>query len=267
MCDSLDDFEYYPDLVGSVYDYDNMINKLNNMKYITEDDRTEIYYRKIYQDIYDDNIINYYPYQYINVVKTIIDYNMNEKYTGIINRIQEILTFKETYHKVKTSEIEQTLLQMVNETKYNKLSIIYKSPIANICILYRSELERQQNCELYIRTHPILRLIENIRYYIKGQYYCGLAILEILQKELLHVNGILFKIELNIRNHIILPHIKNAFIIILNGYKIKQASILKQMNKINIDIKNIKYKRNHINPTDNNIVIFECHPLMQIVAV
>ena len=59
MCESLDDFEYYPALTGGIYDYKNMMNILNKIKYITDDDKAKIYYRKIYQDIYDDYTVNY----------------------------------------------------------------------------------------------------------------------------------------------------------------------------------------------------------------
>jgi hypothetical protein len=80
--------------------------------------------------------------------------------------------------------------------------------------------------------------------------------MDILHKELLHINGLLFKIELTIRNNIILPYIKKAFIIILDCYKIKQATILKKMDKISTDLKKLKYKRNQIihNKTNNNTI-------------
>lgn len=267
MCESLDDFEYYPALTGGIYDYKNMMNILNKIKYITDDDKAKIYYRKIYQDIYDDYTVNYEQCQYIDIVKSMIEYNENGLYAGIINKIQELLIFKETYHKVKTSKMEQMLLQLVNETNYKKLSLLYTSPSGDVSILYISELERLINCEFYIENHHISRLIKNIRYYIKGQYYCGVAIMEILQKELLRVNGILFKIELNIRNRnrIILPHIKTSYIIILDCYKIKQDSIVKQMDKIDKELKKLKYKRDSIIHNNNNNIIHDidiCKPFM-----
>ena len=263
MCELIDNFEYYPELIGYIYNNKNMmiklnkLNKLNKIKHITDDNKKKIYYNKIYQDIYDDEIINYVHIKYIDIVTTMIEYNVNDKYAIIINRIQKLLIFKEIYHKAKNRKIEHVLLQMINETNYNTLSLIYTSPNGTVSILYPTELERHQNCDTYISNHSIVRLIENTRYYIRGQYYCGLAIMEILHKELLHINGLLFKIELIIRNNIILPYIKKAFIIILDGYITKQSTILNKMDKISTDLKKLKYKRNpnFYNKTNNNTII------------
>jgi hypothetical protein len=114
MCELIDNFDYYPELTGYIYDYKNMMIKLNKIKHITDDNKKKIYYNKIYQDIYDDEIINYVHIKYIDIVTTMIEYNVNDKYTRIINRIQELLIFKEIYHKAKNRKIEHVLLQMIN---------------------------------------------------------------------------------------------------------------------------------------------------------
>jgi hypothetical protein len=232
----MNDFEDYPELTGDIeenfYTLGSTPSEIFNKK--------ELYYKKIYKDIYDDEIINYDQNKYIRCAMNITDSINIGEFSSIITKIQDLLTFKEKYHRDKYYQIETPLMEMIDSSSDD--TSIYTDDDGNRHILFQPELERQSNWPYEVYEYPITILFANIRSHIRSQYSCRSSMMDILYKKLKYTNNVLLKIELANRNVNIVNNAKfKALFVMTQVFRVDQIKSVKQMTIIDAEMNKLNY--------------------------
>lgn len=231
---TINDFEDYPELTGDLSDekYDWWSNS----------ELLEVYYKKVYKDIYDDEIINYGHNKYMNVVINILHSMDENKYMHIINRIQDILLFKKTYHTPISNKLEEELIHMIDISEHGTKSLIYEKQDGSRYILCCAELERQSNWPIEVCEHSFAVLFGEVRTLLRSQYVYNRMIMDELYNELIETNGTILKVELATRNTKTNSNIiRIGVYVMLEVYKLKQITAIRQMSIIDKQMKRLNY--------------------------
>ena len=237
----MSEFEDYPELTGDIYEYMFRLSDMSGITTPNISNKKEIYYKKIYKDIYDDEIINYDQHTYMHCVMNIIDSINDGEFSWIITKIHNILIFKQKYHENESTQIENKLIYMVDKNDNNNTQI-YTDDDGTRHILFMPQLERQCNwCGLALE-HPITILFTNIRRYIRLQYLCRSSIMDILYKGLKYTNTVLLKIELANRNVNKINIAKfRALLVMTRIFRVDQVKSVKQMAIMDAEMNKLNY--------------------------
>ena len=241
---TFDVFEYYPELTGSLYD-----SKYQQSCWNDEEDvvTKEFYYKKVYNDIYDDEIINYQQNEYMSIVSNIIDSSIDGKHTHIINRIKDILEFKKQHHLIISNKLQTHLINMIDKHSGGlDNSAIYVNPDGTRCIMFRPDLERQSNWNPDIYDNPFTKLFNIVRNVLRTQYSCKNMLMDSVYNDLLETNGSILKIELTIRKTRLRNSVTyRALFVLLEVYKLRQVRAVKLMALTEKDMDELNYCWNH----------------------
>jgi hypothetical protein len=204
--------------------------------------KNELYYKQIYKDIYDDEIINYDQHKYVRCAIDINDSIDSGEFSSVITKIQDILIFKKKYHDDKYYQIETSLLEMLDSSGDD--THIYTNDDGIRHVLFKPELERQSNWPQEIYEYPITILFADVRSSIRSQYLCRSSMMDCLHKELLHINSNLLKLELNTYS----DNIEKSPILIsldelTQSFKIEQISTVEKMTIIEKEMDTLNYCR------------------------
>ena len=236
----MSDFEDYPELTGDIYEYMFSLSDMSSTTTPNISNKKEICYKKIYKDIYDDEIINYDQHTYMRCVMNIMESINDGEFSWIITKIHNILIFKQKYHEDESTQIENRLINMADKNSNN--TQIYTDGDGIRRIIFMPELERQGNwCGLALE-HPITILFTNIRRYIRLQYLCRSSIMDILYKGLKYTNTVLLKIELANRNVNKVNNAKfRALLVMTRIFRVDQVKSVKQMTIIAAEMNKLNY--------------------------
>jgi len=239
----MNDFEDYPELTGDIYGYMFQIEENFYTLGSTPSEifnKKELYYKKIYKDIYDDEIINYDQHKYIRCAMDITDSISIGEFSSIIAKIQDILIFKKKYHGDKYYQLETSLMEMIDNSGDD--TSIYTDDDGNKHVMFMPELERQSNWPHEVYEYPITILFANVRSHIRSQYLCRSSIMDRLHKELLDINSILLKIALATRHVNIVNNAKfRALHVMTQVFRVKQVNAVKKMTVIEKEMNKLNY--------------------------
>ena len=232
----MNDFEDYPELTGDIEEEFYILTSTPFENF----NKKELYYKKIYKDIYNDEIINYDQHKYMRCAMDITDSINIGVFLSIITKIQHLLTIKEKYHRDKYYQIETSLIEMIDSS--NNDTSIYTDDHGNRHILFQPELERQSNWPYDVYEYPITILFANIRSYIRSQYSCRSLMMDILYKGLKYTNNVLLKIELANRNVTLVNLAKfRALLVMTQVFRADQIKSVKQMTIIDAEMNKLHY--------------------------
>ena len=231
------EFEDYPDLTGGLRDarYTPPTNFITDG--MERQPLTELYYKKVYKDIYDDEIINYDQNTYMHVSSIIVKAIEDGKYNTMIVKIQSLLNFKEIYHNQLYKTLESKVLNMTKDTSH------YLDDNGEKHLLFIPELERQSNWSLDLIAHPISRQYNSIRNSIRCQFYCREILMDKLCGELLHTNGNMIKMELAMSYKTKYENLNSqkALYTIFSLMRLRQVELVNEMSEISNEMSNMKF--------------------------
>jgi hypothetical protein len=237
---TLDDFEDYPELTGSLYD-----SKYSQPFWDNEEDhdKRELYYKKVYKDVYDDKIINYQEKDYMNIVSNIIDSSIDGKHTHIINRIKDILEFKKHHNLIIFNKLQTHLINMINKHPgCVDHPGIYVSHDGTKSIMFLPCLERQSKWRSDIHVHEFTELFSIVRNVLRRKYSCKYMLMDSLYNDLIKTNGSILKIELTVRNARISNSVTyRALVVMLEVYKLSQVRAVKLMALTEKEMNELNY--------------------------